>query len=249
MKKDKLPFKIIMAIVGVLTLLSSAYTSLKLWRYGGLETSLRLIAILIVILIALILAMISIKIGFSKTSYRKKGKTNFGKIAQVVIIIALSITYIGGNIAASGLLVKVEETLDDVSISEETYVGAIVVLAESKATEVVDLKDKKIGYFDMKTSMEGYIVPLLILEDSNIDQDVELLPYENLNYLIAALYDGHVDAIMVAESYGSMFENVEGFKDINTRTKILETKEEVQEIVNTNNGNIKDLEKDRKSVV
>lgn len=229
--KAKSILKLLLVFLSFLPLGFAAFTCTKIYAYGGLENSFKMILCGCVIAAALLFAI------FAILCYLKK----MTKTACFVLVLALG--FCAGNVYVSNLLSKVHDTLDQIATKEETYHGSIVVMSDSEYKKVEDLKGKKIGYFDLETSMEGYIVPITILEDAGIRDSVTLMPYEDLSYLINALYEGDVDAIMASASYTSTFEGITGFEDVGLETMIIADKEETQIIEVESEGTIEDLQK------
>lgn len=211
-------------------LIFGAVTSTKVYQYGGLAHNLRMIIMAALIIAGLVIALIGIIAVHGNMKKTVIGVILFGTI------------FSGANVYAYGLLNKVHETLEHISTTEQTYQGAIVTMSESKFSDVKELDGKKVGYFDLTSSMENYIIPYSILEDAGIVETTTLMPYEDLGFLINALYEGEVDAIMASVNYVSTFENLPGFEDVGLKTVILEEKEETQIVEITDKSSIEDLQ-------
>lgn len=228
--KNKNFIKYILTFIFVMPILFGLFTSFRIFKYGGIEMSLKLIATVIILLISAAISLSGIYFVFKN------------KMKSMIALLVVGIVFSGANIYVSSLLGKVHETLTNISTKEETHHGAIVTMVADKYDSLDDLSGKKIGYFNLETSMEGYIIPTNILTEAGIKDKVTLVPFEDLQFMMNALYEGDVDAIMVSANYISTFENMTGFEDVGMKTMVLADKEETQETEISNEGTIEDLQ-------
>ncbi|MDO4701652.1 MAG: LCP family protein [Erysipelotrichaceae bacterium] len=225
----------ILTVLCFVPLMVALYTCYRVNAFGGLEDGHKLVIYFVLILLAVLVGFLGIYLLHSKL--KKKIKTSI-----TVVAVILSAIFVGANIYASSLLTKVHDTLTKISTQEETHIGGIVVLNDSKYKSVSELKEKKIGHFELESSMENYVIPMSILADAGIDKDVTYVSFDDMSSLIDALYTGKVDAIMASSSYISTFENLEGYADVALKTTMIESKEETKLVEIDNKGDITALQ-------
>lgn len=229
--KNKSFIKYLLSAVFISPIAFGIFTCTKVYSYGGLEGDLKIIIAAALVVSAVVVSALGILFSFK------------GMKKSVIAMLVVAVAFCAGNLYASKLLGKVHETLSEISTKEETFQGAIVTLSSSDVEEVTDLEGKKIGYFDLETSMEGYIIPMNILSEAGIRDNVTLMPYEDLQFLMNALYEGEVDAIMISSFYVSTFENLTGFEDVGMKTRVVAEDEETQIVEVSDAGSIEDLQK------
>lgn len=213
-KKLEVILYVLLALLAVSVLL----TSYRVYSYGGLDIILR------VVIIVLLLALFGVISIMTYVSFKKKKTVKFFSFGLFAVLFLVL------NLFAFFFLSKVKTTLDKISTKEESFVGVIVTLKDSKIKSVEDLKGKKVGYFDLKESFEGYIIPKDILQEAKVDSEVVYAPFEQLPYLANALYEGTIDAMMIGGNYVSLMESLPGFNDVGAKTKIIASKEEVKKV-------------------
>jgi phosphonate transport system substrate-binding protein len=100
-----------------------------------------------------------------------------------------------------------------------TYQAMFVAKTDSKIKTIEDLKGKKIAYVD-PASASGYILPMKLLKDKNIEpkETVFALKHDNV---ISMVYQGQVDA--GAAFYSPAIKNEKGEEEIEDARRLVKT--------------------------
>lgn len=157
-----------------------------------------------IILLLLLLGMYYLQLG------KKVNKVN--KVLGKILIVILSIILGMGNwylFKTGSAFTKM--TGDDT----QTSVISVIVMKDSKAKSIQDLKNAKFGLTktgDKATMEKG-------LKDIKKDagQDITTVEYKSYKAIANDLYDGKVDAIIIDEATRSLFEDNHAKFDIETR--------------------------------
>ena len=116
-------------------------------------------------------------------------------------------------------------TLSSINRDYVTYSSSLIVSSSSDVEDVKDLKESKIGILSDKASPEGNIIPNEVIDENNLDNNNEIVKYEDYFSGVADLYEGEVDALFVPTDYPSMFTSIETYANISSDTKIVLTQE------------------------
>ena len=116
-------------------------------------------------------------------------------------------------------------TLSSINRDYVTYSSSLIVSSSSNVEDVKDLKESKIGILSDKASPEGNIIPNEVIDENNLDNNNEIVKYEDYFSGVADLYEGEVDALFVPTDYPSMFTSIETYANISSDTKIVLTQE------------------------
>lgn len=160
-------------------------------------------------------------------------------IIMAVISIAISALMLYGL----DVLTAVDEAIEDITLDKEeepqiiTEMG-IVVLSDSDIHQISDLSEFIIGYvndvdYEHTKKLMGEI-------DQAIGGSANYIEFSSTATMAAALYNKTVDAIILNKAYVDMMEEIEGYEDFTTKTKIIYTKEIVEyiELVDKDNSNL-----------
>jgi phosphonate transport system substrate-binding protein len=100
-----------------------------------------------------------------------------------------------------------------------TYQSMFIAKADGKIKTIEDLKGKKVAFVD-PASTSGYILPLKLLKDKNIDtkETVFALKHDNV---VSMVYQGQVDA--GAAFYSPTFKNDKGEDEIQDARRLVKT--------------------------
>lgn len=143
---------------------------------------------------------------------KKVSKLN--KILGKVLIVIISALLVVGNL----YLFKATSTLDKITGEGiETNAISVIVLKDSKATELDDLKNEMFGY-NNEADKENTIATV---EDINkkLDSSVKTTTYIDYNSLAKSLYDKESGAIIMNEAYRGLLE--EKYPNFDSETKVI----------------------------
>ena len=216
--KNKPILKIVITILSVIALLSSAFAIYELLMLVSIEDMLRYIVIGILIIIDLLIILKTRGI-WKKRPKKKRSK----RIGYIIFMVLYSIICM-----AIGLVIfYVYGKLGNMNKDKVIYSSSVVVMANKEVTKISDLKDFKIGVLDKnnKKSPDGYIIPQEIIKDNKLYDENEIIDYGDYQSMIADLYVKSIDAVILPTNYPSMFATISGYEEIGTDTKIIATKE------------------------
>ena len=116
---------------------------------------------------------------------------------------------------------QVHSTVENVTqkLEEVKSEMAIMVLAESEAKEITDLSQFHIGYMTEETTTGGKQVMEEIRQ--YVGGDVTYVEFSNVLDMVDALYDGTVSAIIIDTAYVDLIEEMDGYGDFLTLTKVI----------------------------
>ena len=164
----------------------------------------------------IILTALSVVI-FTITGFKciKKNKTkNYVWYFIFLIIFIIAELFISININ------KISNSLSKITNTEAGYSSSIVVLKDSNIKSIDDLDNKKIGMISDSNNIEGYTLPMEVVEKEKIDEK-NIIKYDNFIEMINDLYDSKIDAMFISSSYVSMFVTEDGFENIADETKVI----------------------------
>ncbi len=207
-KKGRL-WLLLLSIIVILTNIFAIYNILLL---GPIEETIRYIIIGVFVVFDLLII-------FKVRSKRKH------KDKKVRLLTTLLIFYLLINCAISGIIMYAYGALSSINRDYVTYSSSLVVSSSSEIEDVKDLSNNTIGILSDETSPEGNIIPNEVIDENNLDDNNEIVEYDDYFTAMADLYDGEVDSIFVPTDYPSMFTSMETYKNITEDTKIILTKE------------------------
>lgn len=216
--KNKPILKIVITILSVIALLSSAFAIYELLMLVSIEDMLRYIVIGILIILDLLIILKTRGI-WKKRPKKKRSK----RIGYIIFMVLYSIICM-----AIGLVIfYVYGKLGNMNKDKVIYSSSVVVMANKEVTKISDLKNFKIGVLDKnnKKSPDGYIIPQEIIKDNKLYDENEIIDYGDYQSMIADLYVKSIDAVILPTNYPSMFATISGYEEIGTDTKIIATKE------------------------
>lgn len=160
------------------------------------------------------------------------------KMAANIIFILLCISIGAVCIIGYQVVGEVQNVVDQVTEGAdiEVTVMEIRVLAENNASSMLELEAYKIGF--MKERDRKYADKVLkeikaAAGDGYEEVEIEDDPLK----LVDALYKGDVDAIIISSVYAGVFEEVEGYTDFATKTKVVEEVEIEEKIASRKENN------------
>ncbi|MDD2625524.1 MAG: LCP family protein, partial [Bacilli bacterium] len=205
-------FFIILVMVNILYFLSNSYLIFSVFKLYNIENLIRLLLIIILFISFIFFTLKSIRF----IAKRKRKRSIFLSIVMIIIFIIQCLLY--------NVIDKVYTSLNTISSNETLYSSSLVVLNESNINDVKELNNMKIGLYNNKESIEGYVIPKEIIKDRKLDKTNEIINYDDITALVLGLYEKEVDAILITTNYSVLF-SFNGFANIKDETKILISKE------------------------
>lgn len=118
---------------------------------------------------------------------------------------------------------KVYISIDSISNSNNKYSSSLITLKDNKITKMNMLINKKIGLFNEKSSIDGYVIPNEIINEEKLRENNKIIEYDNMVVMIQAMYDKEIDALFLNSNYATLFSS-NGFENIKEETLVLKTK-------------------------
>ena len=210
-KKNK-KCRLWLAILSIIVILSNLFAIYNILLLGPIEEVIRYIIIGVFVVFDILIIF--------KVRSKRKNKEKKARLLTFFLILYLII-----NCAISGLIMYAYGTLSSINRDYVTYSSSLIVSSSSDVEDVKDLKESKIGILSDKASPEGNIIPNEVIDENNLDNNNEIVKYEDYFSGVADLYEGEVDALFVPTDYPSMFTSIETYANISSDTKIVLTQE------------------------
>ena len=197
-------------VFSILAIAASAFAIYEIYLLSSIEDLIRYI---VMGLFALLDIIIIIKFGSKKR--KKKTYLSFLIIYFLICgIIGLVISYFYGQISS-------------INKSKVTYTSDMIVMSYNKAKSIDDISDMKIGILKDKKSPEGYIIPREIINENNLEDENEIVEYEDYTSMLVDMYGNELDALFVPDNYVSMFSGITGYESISTDTRVIISKDKL----------------------
>ena len=190
----------------LLVIISSCFLVYHILLLGPIEKNIRYIIVAGIILINIIFFAI------------KNKKTR--QMANIMMILFIII-----NVICSYSINKVYGLIDSINKNKIIYSSSLIALTDSKFNNIDDVKDTKIGIIDDTMSIDNYIIAKEIIDDEKLDSKNEIIDYSDMLAMVNDLYSGNIDLMFISSNYDSMFKEVEGYEDINSKVKVIADKE------------------------
>ena len=190
----------------LLVLLSSAFLIYHILLLGPIETRIRYIIIGFIILVNIIFFLIK----------QKKDKT----IATIMMLLFIVI-----NIVGSYSINKVYKLVDSINKSKIIYSSSLIALKENDINDVNDIKKAKIGLIDDTMSIDNYVIAKEIIDEEKLDKKNDIVSYSDILVMINDLYDKKIDYMLISSNYDVMFQETEGYEDIENKVKVITDKD------------------------
>ena len=223
-KKTKIKYRSVLTLIAVLASLFLIYHILLL---GPIEPVLRYIAIAIILLIDFY--------------FIRKNNSNKNKALYIVLSFFFIIINIGAGLGVN----KVYSLIDNLNKSKIVYSTSLITKAGNDIVDLDVVVNKNIRILEDTTSIDNYILANEIIEDNDIKEDNEIVKYDDLTGMVHDLYNGKVDLIFISSNYTTMFQEMEGYQNIEQDTKVITTSEKevkkedsVSEFVQSDGKNI-----------
>ena len=216
-KKSKLRFVILFFML--ISLITSAFLIYELFLLSDIENLIRYIVIGILGLIDLVF-ILKTKSRFRNKPRKKKKKKSKG-IGLIIVMILYSLICFTGGAVISYIYGQVS-SINKVYV---TYSSSLITMSTNPASKINDVKDFTIGILDDTKSPEGYIIPQEIIKDNKLQDDNEIVEYNDYTSMLADLYANEIDAMFTSSSYASLFSSITGYENIATDTKVIISKD------------------------
>ncbi len=195
------------AIFVLISLLASAYLIYSLLLLGSIEKVIRYVIIGIIVLFNLVMII---------NLFRDKKKKR--KILKRILVLLYSIiaVYLAFNIIDA--YASIENMNKTISKS-----ASLVTLKSNKVDNAKDIKDSKIGISSTK-DVQSYELPNEIIKEYKLDDDNELVEYNDYTSMLSDLNNKEIDYIFLPTNYKDIYSKDDHFSDIVENTKIITTK-------------------------
>ena len=201
---NKRVLKFIIKLFSIIAIVASIFAIYELYLLSSIEDLIRYI-------IMGVLVLIDIVIIFKFKSKKRQ------KVTYLLFLMLISLICIGIGLAISYFYGQVNNLNKD----KVTYTSSMLVMNYSKANKIEDVKDMKIGILKDKKSPEGYIIPKEIIKKYNLEDDNQIVEYEDYTSMLVDMYGKELDSLFVPDSYVSMFSGITGYEGIATDTKVV----------------------------
>ena len=219
-RKERVKSKLFIVLVFLLLICiaTSAFAIYEIWLLSSIETTFRYICIGV---ISFIDGILFIKV--SKCKYLKKKKN--GKYKSRVPLLLFMIIYAMFCFAFGGTIYYVYDKIDSLNKVYVTYSSSLIAMKDNEAKDIKDVIDQRIGILKDTTSPEGYIIPKEIIDENKLEDENELIEYEDYSSMLTDMYAKELDMMFISSSYVSMFSNITGYEDIENDTKVITSKD------------------------
>lgn len=208
MKKHKLLRAFFSIILIVLQLISLILISYALLLYNGIETFYRILGIIILIYLFFLFSFLLLR------SIKKRNKSSF------LIPLILTVLLIIIEILAFYYLNKIYNTLNSYSDNNNKYYTSLVTYNKS-INDYKSLNNNKIGIVKDEYDIEGYILPIEVIDNLKLEDKNKLVYYDSTIELLYALKKSEIDCAFFSSNYIDMFSSIEGYENIENDTKVL----------------------------
>lgn len=208
--KSRKLLSFIIKIFSIIALGASIFAIYEIFLLSSIENLIRYIVIGILVLIDIVILF--------KFRGKKKPKGTYLAFlfffSLICICVGLVISYFYGQI-------------DNLNKNKITYTSDLIVMSNNKIDKVRDIENIKIGILSDKKSPEGYIIPKEIIKDNNLEDENEIVEYEDYTSMLVDMYSNEIGAIFVPDSYVSMFSGITGYENIATDVKVITSKDKL----------------------
>lgn len=211
-KKKKKKYRLWLLILTLITILANFFAIYEILLLGPVEEVIRYVVIGIFLLIDLVF--------FLKVKKKRAKKENKAKLITFFLILYLLFSLFIGIV-----IMYLYDKIENVNKTYVTYSSSLITMSNNSINKISDIKNKKIGLLNDKTSPDGYIIPRMIIKENELDDDNNIKKYDDYNTMIADLYAGTIDYMFITTNYPSLFQSIETYQNIAVDTKIIYTKE------------------------
>ena len=207
--------KLILLFLMIISLCTSIFAIYELLKLESIENLIRYIVIGILGLID-ILILIKMLLIFKKRAKNRHSK----RIGFILFLIFYSI-FCG---VIGGVIFYLFGTLKNMNTGYVTYSSSLVMMNDSSVNNIKDVTNLKIGIWNNEKSPDGYIIPQEIIKEYKLNDENEIIDYEDYSSMLTDLYAEEIDAMILPSNYVDMFVNIAGYENIAKDTKVITTK-------------------------
>ena len=213
-KKESKFLSFILLLFFVIACATSAFAIYELYLLSSIEDTIRYI-------IMGVIGVIDLFIIIKYLSYKSKKKKKKKKGLFIFLLFLYSLICFG----IGGAIYYLYGKIDNLNKNTVIYTSVLLVMNQNQANEIKDIKDMKIGILSDNKSPDGYIIPQEIIKEYNLQDDNEIVDYDDYTTMLVDLYSDELQAMFVSDSYTSMFSGITGYENIATDTKVITKKE------------------------
>ena len=214
--KPSKALKFFTILFSIIALATSAFAIYEMFLLSNIENLIRYIVIAIFGLFDLLI-ILSFK---SKKKKKKKYLVLLILYSLICLSIGLVISYLYGQ-------------LSSINKEDVTYTSDLLVMSKNSASKISDVKDMKIGILNDKKSPEGYIIPREAIKKYKLEDDNEIVEYDDYTSMLVDMYSDELDGMFVLDDYVSMFSGITGYENIATDTKVIYSQEKTMKKAKT----------------
>lgn len=200
-KKKRTAFKFNNLLI-LLVLISSIFLIYHILLLGPIEPTIRYIIIGFIILINFVFFIF------------KRGKSK--NLAMFLMIVFILI-----NIVGCYSINKIYGIIDTINKNKIIYSSSLITLNESKIQSIDDVSKYKIGLINDTLSVDNYIIAKEMIEEEHLDNDNEIIGYDDYFVMLNDLYNKKIDLMFVTSDYTTLYQNTEGFENISSMVKVI----------------------------
>lgn len=179
-------------------IISSIFLIYHILLLGTIESSIRYIIISFILLL-----------DFIFYNNRKKRIPTFILIVLTIIYIILGFT-----------INKFYGLVNSIHKNETIYSTSLIALNET-SIDPDNIKDRKIGIINDTLSFDNYVIAKEIINDNNLDKENEIITYSDYFTMLNDLYKNEIDLMFITSNYKTLFQDTEGFENINNCVKVV----------------------------
>lgn len=202
-KKETMKFNNILIL---LVLISSSFLIYHILLLGPIEPTIRYIMIGVILLINVLFFIVKMR----------KSK----RIAMVMMILFISL-----NVFLCFSIRRVYGIVDSINKNKIVYSSSLIALNNTDIDSIDVVSGYKIGIIDDTLSVDNYIIAKEMIEEEKLENDNEIVSYNDLLVMLKDLYNGKIDLMFVSSNYDVMFQNAEGFENISNDVKVISEKD------------------------
>ncbi len=203
LKKCSKPLLIIFILVLIIYLGSLGLLTYSLITLKGIETLIRIIA-----LVLFYLYLFGFIIGSLVLLITKRKKT-------FIFLTILTLLLSGAFVFASYHIDKVYNKVSKISKKYVTYTSNMIALKDTNEEDI-----EKIGIISDKNDIEGYKLPQEIIKKEKIDKD-KLVKYDDYYEMLTAMYAKEIDAVFITSNYAVLYSSEDLFANIASDVKVV----------------------------
>ena len=200
----------IIKIFSIIALGASIFAIYEIFLLSSIEDLIRYIVIGVLVLIDIVILF--------KFKGKKKPKGTY-----LTFLFFFSLICIGVGIVISYFYGQI----DNLNKNKITYTSDLIVMSSNKAKSIKDIENMKIGILNDKKSPEGYIIPKEIIKENNLEDENQIVEYEDYTSMLVDMYSNDIGAIFVPDSYVSMFSGITGYENIATDVRVITSKDKL----------------------